>query len=331
MSLNKRRKFNRNDCSLFIEFRPFKGVASYYLGLIKNFSSEGFSFTFQNFTLEPGQRLQFKLKHPRSNLMSSFLGDIIWQEEKAIKYSAGVKFYDVNKKNKKMILKVICDSCNTHVNSLLKRNDTGELLSDELISRIPNKYRNKFSGLYKTALILVTTATVLSLPVVLENFEDGSSKPITEFMKSMAIDNINKMKDVFNNTNSQIHNRDIQTVNNSVQLQTAEKSNSIEVLEENIPSAIKEKEPDIKLPVNIKELTEEHKFYIQVASFKDPDVAHRVLLELKQDYPAAYIFPHNDFYKLRIPDIKTSEQGHELLKDIEKKFNIKSILLKRVQ
>jgi hypothetical protein len=58
--------------------------------------------------------------------------------------------------------------------------------------------------------------------------------------------------------------------------------------------------------VNIKDLTEKQKFYIQVAAFKDPDIAHSVLLELKQDYPTAYIFPHNDFYKVRIPDIKTS-------------------------
>ena len=45
--------------------------------------------------------------------------------------------------------------------------------------------------------------------------------------------------------------------------------------------------------------------------FISKDNLFYLLSELKQDYPAAYIVPHNDFYKVRIPDIKTSEQGHE--------------------
>ena len=331
MLLTRRRKFNRFDGSLFIEFRPLKEVSSYFLGLTKNISCEGFSFTFQNVALEPGQRLQFKLKHPRSNLMLSFLGDVIWHEQKDIKYSAGVKFCDVKKKNKKLILKLISDSCNIPVDSLLNSNDNEKLLSNELISRIPNRYRSKFSGLYKTVLILATTATLLFIPAVLENIDDGSIKPIANSIKSISINNTNKMKDVFENMNSQILSRDIQKIRDSVQLQNAENSNSIEVSEETIPSAIKEKELDIKLPVDIKDLTGENKYYIQVASFKDPDIAYGILSELKQEYPAAYIFPHNDFYKVRIPDIKTSEQGYDLLKDIEMKFNIRPILVEKVQ
>jgi cell division septation protein DedD len=301
------------------------------LGMTNNISCEGLSFTFQNFALEPGQRLQFKLKQPRTNVMISFLGDIIWQEQKDIKYAAGVKLYDVNKKNKKVMLKVISDSCNIPVNSLLDSNDTVKLLSDELISRIPNRYRSKFSGLYRTSLIFATTATVLFIPAVIENFKDGSNKPITQSIKSMAITNTNKMKDVSKIKNGQTNDRNTQTVNNSVPLQTVKNSNLYEVLEKNNPSAIKEKEPDIKLPVNIKDLTGGNKFFIQVASFKDADIAHGILSELKQDYPAAYIFPQNDFYKVRIPDIKTSEQGYAFLKDIEMKFNLKPILVERVQ
>ncbi len=204
-------------------------------------------------------------------------------------------------------------------------------MSDETNFQSTTRYRSKFSGLYKTVLILATTATVLFLPIMLENFEDGSSKQITKFIKSIAINYTNKMKDVFKNKNGQIHDRDIQTINNSIQLQTAENNNSIEVLEENIPPTIMEKELEIKSPVHINDLKGENKFYIQVASLKDPDVAHDILLKLKQSYHAAYIAPHNDFYKVRIPDIKTSEQGYQLIKDIEMEFNIKPILVKRVQ
>ena len=198
MLRNRRRKFNRFDSSLFIEFRPLKAVSSYFLGLTKNISCDGFSFRFQNVALEPGQRLQFKLRHPRNNMMLSFLGDVIWQEQKDIKYSAGVKFYDIKKKDKKLILKVISDSCNIPVDSLLESNDAGELLSNELISRIPNRYRGKFSRVYKTVFILAATAAVLFIPAVLENFEEGSIKPIAEFIKSTT-NNTDTTKDVFNN------------------------------------------------------------------------------------------------------------------------------------
>jgi len=330
MLLNRRRKFNRFDSSLFIEFRPLKEVASYVLGLTRDISCEGLSFTFQNFALEPGQRLQFKLKHPPSSSMISFHGDVVWQEQKDIKSSAGVKFCDVNKKHKQILLQIISDSCNVPVNSLFQSRDTGNILSNERITRIPDRYRSKYRGLYRAALIIVTTAAVLFLPSVIEDLEDGSNKPATEFIQSMASNNTDEMNTVSKNKNVHIHNRDISPVDSSVQLQADEISNIMEVLEENIPSAIKEKEPDKKLPVNIKELTGEIKYYIQVASYKDPDIAQGMLSELKQDYPAAYLFFLNDFYKLRIPDIKTSEQGHELLKDIEKKFNIKPILVERV-
>ena len=301
------------------------------MGLTKNFSCEGFSFTFQNFALEPRQKLEFKLRHPRTNSMISFLGDVIWQQQKDIKYSAGVKVCDLNNKNKKIMLKAISDSCNISVNSLLDSNDTVKLLRDELISRKPDRFRSKFRWLYITALILATTATVLFIPAVIANFKDGSSKPITKFIKSMAINNTNKIKDVSQIKNGQISNIDIQTVNNSVQLQADEISNLMEVLEENIPSAIKKKEPDIKLPVTTKDVKEENKFYIQVTAIKDSDDAHGFLSELKQDYPAAYIYAQNDFYKVRIPDIRTSVQGYDLIKDIEMKFDMKPILVKRVQ
>lgn len=262
MLLNSRRKFKRFDSSLFVEVRPLEGVASYFLGLTRDISCEGLSFTFQNFAIEPGQRLQFKLKQPRTNVMISFLGDVIWQKQNDIKYSAGVKFYDVKKKNKKILLKVISDCCNIPVNSLLNNKDTGELLNykrvahagstsdiinnNELISGIPNRNSGKFRWLYGTALVLAVTAAVLFLPAVMKNFEDVSGKPVTESSKSMAMYNSNKVKDLFNYLNGQKRSRDIQTVNSSVQSQTAENGNS----EENITSAIKKREPDIKLPAN---------------------------------------------------------------------------------
>jgi len=345
--LNRSRAFKRFDGSLFIEFRPLKGVASYFLGMTKDISCEGLSLTFQNVALEPGQRLQFKLKQPQTNTIISFLGDVIWQEQKDSKYSAGIKFCDVKKKNKKIMLKVISDICNIPVKSLLFNNDIEKSLNNSIDKqiapasdiintnkphpRISNRQKSKFSWLYRIIFILTTTSALLFLPSIIENFEDVSSNPITKFIKSMAMDNTKHMNALFTYENGPIHNGNIRTDYNSVQLQPIENITLFEVVEENIPSAIKEKELGIKLPANLMDMAEENEFHIQVASLKDPVIAHGILSELKQDYPAVYLLIQNDFYKVRIPDIKTSEQGYDLLKDIEAKFNIKPILVKRFQ
>ena len=127
MSLTRKRKFKRLNSSFFIEVRSLKGVVSFFLGLTNNISYEGFSFTFQNFALEPRQRLQFKLIHHRTKSIIYFHGDVIWQEQKDMKCSAGVRFCDYKEKIHKIMLEVISDICNIPVNSLLTSNDTGEL------------------------------------------------------------------------------------------------------------------------------------------------------------------------------------------------------------
>ncbi len=343
--VNRKRQFKRFDSNLFIEFRPLKEVPSYLLGITNNISCEGLSLTFQNVALEPGQRLQFKLKQPQTNTIISFLGDVIWQEQKDNKYSAGVKFCDAKKKNKKIMLKVISDSCNIPFNSLLFSNDIEKSLNNsideqaapasaiidtnKLNSRISNRQKINFSWLYKAIFILAMTSAVLFLPAITEIFEDVSSKPITKFIKLIATDNTKHINALFTYENGQIHSKNILTDNNSVQLQHIKNSALFEVVEENIPLARKEKDLDIKLPANIMDMAEENEFHIQVASLKDPEIAHGILSDFKQDYPAVYLLIQNDFYKVRIPDIKTSEQGYDLLKDIEAKFNIKPILVKR--
>ena len=127
MSLKRTRKFKRFDSSFFIEGRPLKGVSSYFLGLTTNISYEGFNFKCQNFALEPRQRLQFKFMHHRTQSIIYFAGDVIWQEQKDMKCSAGVKFCDYKEKIHKIMLEAISDSCNIPVNSLLTKHDTGEL------------------------------------------------------------------------------------------------------------------------------------------------------------------------------------------------------------
>jgi len=298
--------------------------------MTNNISCDGFNFTFQNLALESGQRLEFKLNQPRTNTIVSFLGDVIWQEHKGSKYSAGVKFCDVKKKNKKVLLKIISESCNIPFNSLYYSHEAEKPSIDNIHnqsapasdifdsnkanSRILNRQRNSFGWLYRTIFILATSSAVLFLPAIIENIEDVS-------INSMALDNNKYVMDL---PDDQVHDGTILALNNAGQF-------NVEVVEEDIPLTIPEKDWDLKLSEKIHDVAKPNKFHIQVASLKDSDIAYGILSKLKQDYPSAYLFIQNDFYKVRIPDIRTSDQGYNLLNNIEAKFNIKPILVKRFQ
>ena len=71
------------------------------------------------------------------------------------------------------------------------------------------------------------------------------------------------------------------------------------------------------------------RYYIQVASFKDPEIGYKTFLKITGSYPDAYLFKHDDFYKIRIPDIHVHADGVALIKEIEERFNIRSMLVTR--
>ena len=343
---NRRRKFNRFDSSLFIEFRPLTGAASYFLGITNNISCDGLRLTFRNVVLEPGEKLQLKLRQPQTNTVISFLGDVIWQEETDSKFSAGIKFCEVKKKNKNILLKAISDCCNIPVKSLSlssKMKSLNNFIDEQLPpapeitaahklhSRIFMKERTKLSLLHKTTLVFTVTSAILFLSPIIDNFEHVSSKLIPELIKSKAIDLTRHVHDLLTNTRGQIQNRDMHAYNTAVQPQHIDTSTLFEVVEEDIPPVIIEHEHDITLPDSKKEMTDKNNFYIQIASLKDPDIAYGMLSELKHNYPSAYLFIQNNFYNVRIPNIKTSEQGYDLLKEIESTFGIKPVLVKKFQ
>ena len=56
-----------------------------------------------------------------------------------------------------------------------------------------------------------------------------------------------------------------------------------------------------------------------------------MLEKVKKYYPKAYLVVHNNFNKIRIPDVLTKKQCAIVSKDIEEKFNIKSLLVLKEQ
>ncbi len=72
-------------------------------------------------------------------------------------------------------------------------------------------------------------------------------------------------------------------------------------------------------------------YYVQVGSWKNPDFAQTVLNDLKRYYPDTYVYKENNYYKLRIPDVTSKEEGAAISKDIAKRFSIKSIVVLKVK
>lgn len=90
----------------------------------------------------------------------------------------------------------------------------------------------------------------------------------------------------------------------------------------------------VKIGETLKELPTEtnmesdEEYYIQVGAFKYAKNAQKLLKRLKAYYPDVYIITTDNFNKVRIPGIKTKEQGKLILREIKEKFNIKAILRK---
>ncbi|UCH80294.1 MAG: hypothetical protein JSW20_11185 [Nitrospiraceae bacterium] len=88
---------------------------------------------------------------------------------------------------------------------------------------------------------------------------------------------------------------------------------------------------DVKQSLTEEDETGIEKYYIQVSASKNHNDAQNMLEKIKPYYPDAYIVEQNDFSKIRIPGILTRKQGVVMSKDIERKFNVKPILVLKKQ
>jgi len=91
------------------------------------------------------------------------------------------------------------------------------------------------------------------------------------------------------------------------------------------PPAAKER----PAPVAVNARTGNAEYYIQVGAWKYPRHARRTLAKLRQYYPEAYITEINYFHKIRIPEIQNNDQAADISKDIEEKFNLKPLIVRK--
>lgn len=89
----------------------------------------------------------------------------------------------------------------------------------------------------------------------------------------------------------------------------------------------KDKIPDLNQSLVKAVSTGSNEYYVQVGTWRNSKYAEAMLVKVKKYYPKAYMSKHNNFNKIRIPDIPTKKQGIIVSREIEEKFNIKPLLV----
>jgi outer membrane lipoprotein len=102
-----------------------------------------------------------------------------------------------------------------------------------------------------------------------------------------------------------------------------------EVIEETHKLKEKEEVPDIKQSVAKKDIKKGNAYYVQVGAWEIHNYAQKMLEKIIIYYPEAYIVEDNNLNKLRIPGILSKKQGVTVSNDIEKKFNLKPIVVQK--
>jgi len=89
---------------LNMEWKPTKEANEHLIGIVRNFSREGFSFASENFDLKPKETVELRLKHPQKNKFVSVSGDIVWKRQLKNRCLAGIKLRDMDNEAKSEIL-----------------------------------------------------------------------------------------------------------------------------------------------------------------------------------------------------------------------------------
>lgn len=107
MKTQERRQSERSDTLLIVEFRPLGSEHEYSTGISNNLSAGGFNFESSDVYSEPGDVLEFRLKHPRSEFPVEVPGEVVWKNYAWYKCISGAKFYKIDEEKKKQMSDLI--------------------------------------------------------------------------------------------------------------------------------------------------------------------------------------------------------------------------------
>jgi hypothetical protein len=191
------------------------------------------------------------------------------------------------------------------------------------IRRRRKKRRVKRIWLYIPILVVCVAVSVFSLPILIENFEDGSK----DFIRSNTQYNINKKQLVAVAKEVRSHDTNVKEPFALVHLQTVNYKKVEEEMAGNEKLSKKDRVFDLKQSLDKKIASVSNEYYVQVGSWRNYKYAEKILLKIRKYYPDVYIVEENNFYKGRIPGVMTKKQGTFISEDIKEKFNMKPLLV----
>lgn len=109
---HERRKFRRFNISLVLEIKSIDKQGESSLGIIRNFSYDGFCFEFHAPDFKQEENIEFALRYPQGDLSVTFSGDVIWKEQGYTECLIGIKLKAIDQETKNRFIEIISASGN---------------------------------------------------------------------------------------------------------------------------------------------------------------------------------------------------------------------------
>jgi hypothetical protein len=197
--LHEKRESKRLDIFHVIEIKSQSPI----LGLIRNFSYQGFTIELDSIDFEQKENIEFKLKYPHGNLIVSFLGDVVWEKRDANTFSAGIKVRELDKESKQKLIEILCaigeiplDVFNNGNNSdnLMRERKEEKLkakLQGEVASETSKHYKGRISPIFITTLYLaiflfgIIALKEVIVPVSKHDYQATNNKQLPELESNL--------------------------------------------------------------------------------------------------------------------------------------------------
>lgn len=179
----------------------------------------------------------------------------------------------------------------------------------------------------KATLVVATAHSVLYA----ENTDESFKEPTADSIESNPPHPIEIKQSVEFVQAVKSHDIRVRESFESVLLHTVTDKTMEEEMPESGNISKKETTSDSKRTFDTKNASFSNEYYVQVGSWKNFNYAEEIFIKLKEMYSDVHLVMHNNFYKVRISGVRSKKQGAVISALIEEKFNMKSLLVLKIQ
>jgi hypothetical protein len=108
----EKRRSERSENFLIVEFRSFNKTTEYSLGVTNNISRDGFSLDSQIFDFKKGEIIECNLKQSDGKFSVSAIGEIVWRKASWYNCTAGIIFKEIDEDAKNRIAEFVATGKN---------------------------------------------------------------------------------------------------------------------------------------------------------------------------------------------------------------------------